>query len=94
MCNTVWEAKMPGIVKQVCKGRVVIRNDHYGRTLEGINKLYEAAKADFPTLNPRDVEVVVYGGDRISGYMGIEFEMPMQNVPEAYERISYLELTR
>lgn len=75
--------------------RVIVRNSHYGRSYAGIERLFEVAKRDFPFLVEEDVEVVIYGGSRISGYMGIEFNVPKgAAVPATYNRISRLESTK
>ena len=55
--------------------------------------LVELAKIDFPFLVLSDVEVVQYGGDRIRGYWGLEFNAEARLIPETYECVDVLEPT-
>jgi len=86
--------------KQHCPGRdsektrVVIRFDHYGHHWSSFMELVAIAKADFPTLADNQIEVIHYGGDRISGYWGIEFDRFTKDIPADYEELSVLELMR
>ena len=83
-------------IKEYCPrgdGRVrfVLRANHYGRTLNLFDNLYEEAKKNFPLLNRADVEVVQYGGISYKHTFGIEFWAGDFIIPEGYERIAELE---
>jgi len=45
----------------------------YNHSLEHVLSLFEIAQKDFPELTYQDIRVVLYGGERIKGMMGIEF---------------------
>lgn len=65
--------------------RVAIYTDNYGASLKKFNDLYEIARGDFPKLEYKDIEVVVYGGDRIKYHFGIEFNLEItRKMPEDY----------
>lgn len=73
--------------------RVSLQIGHYGHNLGYFMTLFELAKVDFPFLVLSDVEVVQYGGDRIRGYWGLEFNADAQRIPDSYERVDRLEPT-
>jgi hypothetical protein len=88
-------------VKQFCRSELtegqihfVVRLDHCGSLLSYFLELYAEAERDFPQLTPETVKAVHYGGDRISGYFGIEFTLNGVGPPEGYREISALEFTR
>jgi len=62
----------------------------YSRNLVYLAKLTAIAKADYPWLQDKDIEIVVYGGDYIKFHMGIEFSV--KEVADGY-RIGKLEPT-
>lgn len=67
---------------------VILRNDTYDNRLSWFNEMFAAAQADFPFLKEEDVRVVIFGGDRIKGIMGIEFQLPRgTKVPDFYEEL-------
>ena len=67
---------------------VILRDDTYDKRLSWVNKMFAAAKADFPFLKEEDVSVVIFGGDCIKGIMGIEFQLPRgTEVPDFYEEL-------
>lgn len=82
------------IIKEVCIGetstRCVIRTNTYARNLEHINELLKIAQRDFPNLIAKEVDLVVYGGERYAKTLGIEFNPPSV-VPNTYEAINRLE---
>ena len=66
----------------------VFRGDHYGKTLQWVNKLVAEARTYFPDLEDKDIDVLKFGGDRIKGIMGIEFHRPADvEVPEGFREI-------
>lgn len=85
------------IIKEVCKGkngtitRVVLRTTYYNRTLANIENLFAEAKTDFPKLESKDVDVMVYQGMYYKGTYGIEFNAEIETVPEDYSEIHQLE---
>jgi hypothetical protein len=82
------------MIKEHKGDRCVIRESHYGHTLDYINRLFAEARKDFPYLQAKDIEIVVYGGDRIKRMMGIEFNAPdVSFVPSDYVTVAELELT-
>ena len=88
-------------IKQFCRSdftegqtHFVVRLDHYGSQLSYFLALYAEARRDFPQITPEMVRVVQYGGDRISGYFGIEFTLSGVEPPEGYQEISALEFAR
>lgn len=77
--------------------RFVITMGHYGKTLKVIMDLYDEARKDFPSLGMDKVDVMHYGGNRISGYMGIEFTLDWSKdhvIPKSWSQRNQLELTR
>lgn len=88
-------------IKQFCRSELtpgqihfVVRLDHYGSRLSYFLALYAEARSDFPQLAPETVKVIQYGGDRISGYFGIEFTLNGVEPPKEYQEISALEFAR
>jgi len=71
----------------------VVRLNHYGSQLTYFLDLFAVAQEDFAGLTPQDVQVVHYGGLRIKGYFGLEFQSE-QAPPSEYEQVAQLELTR
>lgn len=82
------------IIKEFCpaSNRGVIRTNTYGSQLSMFLELAAIAKQDFPYLTEDNIEIVHYGGERYAKTFGIEF--PAHGVPDDYQIISQLELTR
>ncbi len=77
--------------QQYSKGvLIVLRFDHYGHTMKMLQEIYAEAEKDFAGLRPENVEVIQYGGDRISGYWGLEFQW-LGDVPPTYEHTDIIE---
>lgn len=76
--------------------RCAIIADCYSHSIEVINQLVAAAKADFPNLTDEDIEVVTYGGSYIAGIPGVEFDPGEDHsiVPKSYDRVPHLEVKR
>ena len=73
----------------------VIRSRNYGSSLAKFLYFAREARKDYPHLKDEDIKVVHYGGDRISGTFGIEFEPPKENlVLDGWTEIHSLELVR
>ena len=72
-------------------GRCSIYEKVSGNNLERLNRLANIAKEDFPFLEERDIDVVLFGGTRIKGVFGIEFDLDF--IPNGYELVSELEDT-
>jgi hypothetical protein len=72
--------------------RCVVRAGTYSHTFEYIAELVQAAKSDFPALEDRHIEIMMYGGDRYRGTIGIEFDV-QGDVPDTYTAINQVELT-
>ena len=70
-------------------GRCSIYEMIYGDNLERLNRLANIAKEDFPFLEERDIDVVLFGGTRIKGIFGIGFDLDF--IPNGYELVSELE---
>lgn len=83
------------LIKEWCKKAktCVISTKTYASGLDHFLMLFEEAKKDFGFLKPHDITIKQYGGDRRKGFFGIEFGMGSA-VPESYDRIGSLELTR
>ena len=81
------------IIREVCTGErceCVVRTRLYDSSLVILDKLWEAALADFPSLSRKKVKVVCYSkGDNPQGTFGLEFEA-LSDVPETYIAISKL----
>ena len=74
----------------------VIRTDLYDSGLQYFLDLLEIAKQDFPDLelDKNDVKALQFGGDRIKGLRGLEFEYPMPcKIPEGYVDGHFLDPT-
>lgn len=83
-----------GIIREFAEvsQRVIIRSNRYGSTLSYFNELLTVAEADFGTLDPTQVEVVHYGGDRYKRTFGLEFNVAKDTfIPEHYGRQLYPE---
>ena len=83
-----------GIIREFAEvsQRVIIRSNRYGSTLSYFNELLTVAEADFGTLDPTQVEVVYYGGDRYKRTFGLEFNVAKDTfIPEHYGRQLYPE---
>lgn len=89
------------IIKEYCPnpdmldtGRVAIRTDCYVSNLDHIQMLFKVAQNDFGSfLTPDLVKIVIYGGQRYKGILGIEFNVAPAVVPKEYERVTQLEYT-
>ena len=71
---------------------VTLRNDHYGKSLQVIEELFEEALKDFPELSRDDVQLSHYAGMCYKGTYGIEFTAP-NDVPSEYQvtaRVEFL----
>lgn len=69
----------------------LIRTNTYCKTLAHVQKILAEIKKDYKDINPEYIDVVVYGGDRIKGIMGLEFPIkkPALNYKEIH-RPEYL----
>ncbi len=82
------------IIKEQTKKHCVIRTDTYGKTLDHLLDLYDLAKNDFPEIEPKDITIVHYAGERYKRTYGLEFKKPDgAKVPDDYQNIQQLELT-
>ena len=68
----------PKIIKTAClndRGEHLISlyGDHYSHSLAWLNSLVSEAMHDYPGLKPEEINVVIYGGERIKHVLGIEF---------------------
>ena len=69
--------------------RIAIRaSRHYVKNFAWAEKLAKIAMKDFPKLRKEDIEIVIYGGDTIKGFMGIEFDPGNWEVPSSYEKVT------
>lgn len=68
--------------------RVIVRSNTYAKGYTYVNQLVNEACKDYPNLAPNDIEVCIYGGNRINGIMGIEFNvekpLPDYNLSEVH----------
>ncbi len=90
---------MGKIIKEVStpnagKRRVVLRSNHYSRSLAHVLSLVNAAKADFIEIKDDDIEVVIYGGRYIKGTMGVEFNVQENDSRLENYKVAELHLTR
>jgi hypothetical protein len=70
--------------------KCILRTDTYGCSFELIRELFDEARRDFPELEAKDVEVVLYAGTRYAHTLGIEFRTNGP-VPATYSEIPKLE---
>lgn len=74
--------------------RVALRTDDYEQSLEKIERLVAAARADFPDLTSDQVKIEFYGGSSTKRQIGIEFNLPnWVAIPDEYQRRNSLEPT-
>lgn len=73
--------------------RCAIISNSYNKSFEAITKLRSVIMSDFPDLTDSEIELVVYGGRRIKGIMGLEFSPGSSPVPASYTLCSQLETT-
>lgn len=79
-------------IKKVSGDRCAILTDDYSNNLQRILDLFKEAQKDFPQLEPSDVKVVQYGGNRIKRIFGLEFDVPENaHVPTTYVGVSAFE---
>jgi hypothetical protein len=76
----------------------VIRTRLYNDSIQYYLDLVEIAKQDFPEkdypdLNMKEIQAVVYGGDRFRKTRGIEFTLENVKIPKEYKEIHKLEHT-
>lgn len=73
--------------------RCVIMQNDYSNSLEKINKLVALARADFPHLTDKQIEVATYGGERRKYMIGVEFFVPAYlKAPDySYQQVADLE---
>lgn len=74
----------------------VIRSNTYGSSLEKFQRFFEIAKETFPKLEPRDIKITQYGGERYKRTFGIEFVVDKKIkslVQHGYRDIEELEST-
>ena len=85
------------LIKEYCPKAstsiVVILEGNYDSSFKKIMRLVRIAKKDFPNLKlaPKDFRIECYSGPRRRGLFGIEFEVPVGQVPDGYQRISETE---
>ena len=77
------------VIKEHSDNRCCIRTDCYGNSLSFIKKLIDIAKEDYPSLKDEDIKIEKYGGTRIKGTFGIEFNV--KKVNDDYRLINNLE---
>ena len=58
------------------KAIVQLYTQSYGKSIHHLNSLFTEAKKDFPNLDDKDVELVVFGGDSKKYIHGIRFLIP------------------
>lgn len=71
---------------QTPKGRCLIKSNTYQHSLEFINQLVAAARADFPGLKDAEISIKLYDDERWGKQMGIEFD--------AKRHLAYQEITK
>ncbi|MBI3420126.1 MAG: hypothetical protein HY053_08345 [Proteobacteria bacterium] len=60
-----------------------------------MGQLFAAAKADFPTLEAKEVSVHTLGGTRYNGMLALEFAPPDRNqIPASYQKVPRFEPKR
>ncbi|MFH0805217.1 MAG: hypothetical protein V1916_03415 [Patescibacteria group bacterium] len=89
----------PKVIREFCPTRsgrrIILRTRTYNHTLEYFQRLFKEALNDFPETKAEQVEVTHYGGDRVKGTFGIEFNVKAETaIPSNYEQIAQVELTR
>ena len=73
----------------------IIRTEQYGSSLQKFLQFFAEAKKDFPSLEPKDVEIVRYGGERYAKTFGLEFTAPTgAEIPSTYREIDHVEFTQ
>lgn len=77
------------IIKEYCKNRIILRYNHYNHSFESIQNLVNEARKDFD-ISPKDTNIVIYGGQRYKGTMGIEFDSTAF-IPPEYSEVEELE---
>jgi hypothetical protein len=73
----------------------VVREDSYGSSLTKFDRLFETLQETFPDADRDSVKVVHYGGNRIKGTFGLEWEVyyDVYEAPSGWNVISELEYT-
>jgi hypothetical protein len=80
------------LVKEHTETHCIIRTTLYDRSLDYLVHLLKIAQKDFPSIEPKDIQVVQYGGKRYAKTRGLEFEIPKGfEVPDDYTSINELE---
>jgi hypothetical protein len=74
----------------------VVRENSYGSSLVKFDRFFDALKETFPSATRDTVKVVQYGGDRIKGTFGLEWEVfyDVYKAPDGWTAINELELTK
>lgn len=70
--NTGWD----GLHKECFNNIGQIYTRHYSKSPKVVAEYTKIAKNDFPGLQDRDIEVVVFGGNNKKGTMAIRFRIP------------------
>lgn len=65
-----------GLQKEFFNNTAQIFMYHYSKSPSVAAEYTKAAKKDFPTLDDKDIEIVIFGGIRKKGHMGIRFRIP------------------
>ena len=71
----------------------VVRSNCYGSRLDYLLQLAAAAREDFPHLTDEDIEIKHYAGRHYARTFGIEFNVPVADVPDSYKEIREVEHT-
>ncbi|MFH1425226.1 MAG: hypothetical protein ABIG28_00650 [archaeon] len=80
------------IIKEQTEKTCVIRSEAYTKSLGHLLELFSVAKADFPSIEPPDVDVLYYAGGHYAKTYGLEFRKPEgSTVPDGYKLIRDLE---
>jgi hypothetical protein len=72
---------------------VVLRRATGDSSLQHVKVLEETAKADFPGLEDKDINIRLFSAPRIQGQMGITFLINRSNgeIPADYKDIPFVE---
>lgn len=84
------------MTRLITKHRLVELDDNrYGSQISKINELAEAAKADFPSLNDDEINVVLFDGYSKKGIFGLHFKAPKNDaIPNDYITVDSREKTQ
>ncbi len=87
------------IIKEVCitpeksTTVIIIRSDCYCSSYEHVEMLRDELRKDFDSpIQNSSIKIVIYGGRRYKGTLGIEATLPhLREIPDKYIRVKSLE---